>query len=86
LQRIDVYVEMRNQKEYYGDFVDLLDRHVISVKQQFVESMDMIHRILTRDSYVENIIMYSKFSVYYANLLEEKGDLRNAVQTLRSSI
>lgn len=64
---------MRNQKEYYGDFVDLLDRHVISVKQQFVESMDMIHRILTRDSYVENIIMYSKFSVYYANLLEEKA-------------
>lgn len=46
----------------------------------------MIHRILTRDNYIENIIMYSKFSVYYANLLEEKGDLRNAVQTLRASI
>jgi hypothetical protein len=86
LQRIDVYVEMRNQKEYYGDFVDLIDSHVIAVKTQFVESMDMIHRILTRDNYIENIIMYSKFSVYFANLLEEKGDLRNAVQTLRASI
>jgi hypothetical protein len=77
---------MRNQKEYFGEFVDLLDKHVITVKTQFVEAMDMIHRILTRDNYIENIIMYSKFSVYYANLLEEKGDLRNAVQTLRASI
>ena len=79
LMRIDVYVEMRNQKEYYGDFVDLLDKHTINVKNQFLESVDMIHRILTRDSYIENIIMYSKFSVYFANLLEEKGDLRQAV-------
>ena len=79
LMRIDVYVEMRNQKEYYGDFVDLLDKHTINVKNQFLESFDMIHRILTRDSYIENIIMYSKFSVYFANSLEEKGDLRQAV-------
>lgn len=86
LMRIDVYVEMRNQKEYYGEFVELLDKHTIHVKTQFVEAMDMCHRILTRDNYIENIILYSKFSVYYANLLEEKGDLRNAVQTLRSSI
>jgi hypothetical protein len=86
LMRIDVYVEMRNQKEYYGDFVETLDKHTISVKSQFVDAMDMCHRILTRDHFIENITMYSKFSIYYANLLEEKGDLRTAVQTLRSSI
>jgi hypothetical protein len=84
--RIDIYLEMRNQKEYYGDFVETLDKHTIQVKAQFVEAMDMCHRILTRDNFIENIIMYSKFTIYYANLLEEKGDLRNAVQTLRSSI
>lgn len=32
LMRIDVYVEMRNQKEYYGDFVDLLDKHTVHIK------------------------------------------------------
>ena len=84
--RIDVYVEMRNQKEYYGDFVDLLDKHVIACKTLFAEVMDMIHRVFTRDNFIENIILFAKFSVYYANLLEEKGDLRMAVQTLRSSI
>lgn len=77
--RIDVYVEMRNQKEYHGEFVDLLDKHTIHVKSQFVEAMDMIHRVLTRENYIENIILYSKFSIYYSNLLEEKGDLRSAV-------
>lgn len=30
--RIDVYVEMRNQKEFHGEFVDLLDKHTIHVK------------------------------------------------------
>lgn len=77
---------MRNQKEYYGDFVDACDKHVITVKTHFVETMDMIHRIFARDTYIENIIMFSKFTVYFANLLEEKGDLRHAVQTLRSSL
>ena len=70
---------MRNQKEYNGEFVDTLDKHVIHAKNSFIEPMDMIHRIFTRDNYIENIIMYAKFSVYYANLLEEKGDLRNSV-------
>ena len=30
--------------------------------------------------------MYSKFSIYYANLLEETGDFRNAVQGLRATL
>ena len=79
LQRIDQYVEMRNQKEYFGEFVDVLDSHVIKVKNQFVEAFNVIHRVLTRESFVSNIIMYMKFSVYYSNLLEETGDFRNAV-------
>lgn len=79
LQRIDVYVEMRNQKEFYGEFVDQLDEHVIKVKNFFVESFNVLHRIMTRESFVENIIMYIKFSIYYANLQEETGDFRNAV-------
>ena len=30
--------------------------------------------------------MYTKFSIYYSNLLEETGDFRNAVQSLRTAI
>ena len=46
----------------------------------------MIHRVLTRESFVGNMIMYTKFSIYYANLLEETGDFRNAVQSLRATL
>jgi len=70
---------MRNQKEFFGEFVDALDEHVIRVKTQFVEAFNVIHRVLTRESFVGNIIMYVKFSIYYANLLEETGDFRNGV-------
>ena len=79
LQRIDLYVEMRNQKEFFGEFVDVLDSHVIKIKNQFVEAFNVIHRVLTRESFVSNMIMYTKFSIYYSNLLEETGDFRNAV-------
>jgi len=59
--------------------VDTLDEHVIKIKNQFVEALNVLHRVLTRDSFVDNIIMYSKFSIYYSNLLEETGDFRNSV-------
>lgn len=74
------------RKEQYSDFVVLMDKHVISTKSLLIEAMDMVFRILTRDTFIENIIMFAKFSVYYANLQEEKGDFRAAVQTLRASI
>ena len=32
LQKVDQYIEMRNQKEFFGEFVDVLDAHVIKVK------------------------------------------------------
>ena len=86
LQKIDSYIEMRNQKEFFGEFVDALDEHVIKVKNQFIEAFNVIHRVLTRESFVSNIIMYTKFSIYYANLLEETGDFRNAVQSLRATL
>jgi hypothetical protein len=79
LQRIDLYVEMRNQREYSTEFVEALDEMVIQVKSQFVESFSVIHRILTRMLFVEDMIMYSKFSIYFSNLLEETGEFRNAV-------
>ncbi len=46
----------------------------------------MIHRILTRASFIENLTLYTKFSIYYANLLEDKGDYRSAVQVIRQTI
>ena len=79
LQKIDQYVEMRNQKEFFTEFVDVLDEHVIKIKNQFVETFNVIHRVLTRESFVSNITLYLKFSIYYSNLLEETGDFRNAV-------
>ena len=57
LQRIDVYIEMRNQKEFFGELVDQLDEHVIKVKNFFVEAFNVLHRIMTRDTFVNNIIM-----------------------------
>ena len=43
LQKIDQYVEMRNQKEFFNEFVDVLDEHVIRIKNQFVETFNVIH-------------------------------------------
>ena len=57
----------------------MLDEHVIKIKNQFVETFNVIHRVLTRESFVSNITLYLKFSIYYSNLLEETGDFRNAV-------
>lgn len=52
LQKIDTYIEMRAQKEYNVDFVDTIDEAVIRVKHEFVDSLDVIHRILSRIDYV----------------------------------
>jgi hypothetical protein len=41
---------------------------------------------MTRESFVDNIIQYSKFSIYYAGLLEETGDFRSSVQALRGAL
>jgi hypothetical protein len=86
LQRIDVYIEMRNQKEFFGELVDTLDELVIRVKNQFTEVFNVIFRVMTRESFADNIIFFSKFTIYYANLLEETGDFRAAVQALRSAV
>lgn len=64
----------------------MLDAHTLAVKAKFVEAFNVVHRVLSRESFVDNIILFSKFSIYYANLLEEAGDFRSAVQVLRTSL
>ena len=59
---------------------------VIQTKNYLVEAFNVLQRILTRMNFVEDMIMYCKFSIYAATLQEELGEFRNAVQTLRSSI
>ena len=86
LQKIDSYVEMRNQKEFFGEFVDTLDEHVIKVKNQFVDAFGVIHSLMSREVFVTNIIMYGKLSIYYANLLEDSGDFKQGVEGLREAI
>lgn len=86
LTQIDNYVEIRNQREFYVEHVDIVDEHVIKVKNQFLDIFNVIHRVLSRELFADNIIMYIKFSIYFANLLEETGDFRNAVQSLRTAI
>jgi hypothetical protein len=44
-----------------------------------VEAFSVMHRILTRMNFVDDMLMYCKFSVYLSNLLEETGEFRNAV-------
>jgi hypothetical protein len=79
LQKVDIYVEMRGQKEYYGEFVDLVDEAVIRIRRDFAETLNVMHRISTRMEYVPDMIMYCKVSIYLASLQEEVGDFRNAV-------
>jgi hypothetical protein len=49
LTSIDSYVETRNQREYYVEHVDIVDEHVIKVKNQFLDIFNVIHRILSRE-------------------------------------
>jgi len=86
LQKVDIYIEMRGQKEYFGEFVDSIDEAVIRVRRDFVETFNVMHRILTRMDFVPDMVMYCKFSIYLASLQEEVGEFRNAVQSLRSAL
>ena len=86
LQKIDLYTEMRHQREYPVDFVQNLDELIIQVKNNFCEAFNIMHRILTRMNFVEDMIMYSKFAIYLASLQEDLGEFRSAVQTLRAAI
>jgi hypothetical protein len=52
LNRIDIYTEMRGQKEYYGEFVDNIDEFVLRTKHDFSETMNVIQRILTRRNFI----------------------------------
>jgi hypothetical protein len=86
LQKIDLYTEMRHQREYPIDFITNMDELIIQVKNNFCEAFNIMHRILTRMNFVEDMIMYSKFAIYLGSLQEELGEFRNAVQTLRAAI
>lgn len=77
---------MRNQKEFFGEFVDTLDEHVIKVKNQFVDAFGVIHSLMSREVFITNIIMYGKLTVYFANLLEDSGDFKSGVEGLRVAI
>lgn len=41
---------------------------IMVVKSQLTEAFNVNHRILTRMNFVEDMIMYCKFSVYLSNL------------------
>lgn len=79
LTNIDNYIEVRNQKEFYNEYVNIVDEHVIKVKNRFLDIFNVINRVLSRELFCSNIIMFIKFSIYFANLQEETGDFRNAV-------
>ena len=86
LQKIDTYIEMRGQKEYFGEFVDTIDEAVTRVRHDFVGTLNVMHRILTRMDFVQDMVAYCKCSVYLASLQEQVGEFRNAVQALRSTL
>ena len=68
------------------DFISNMDELIIQVKNNFCEAFNIMHRILTRMNFVEDMIMYSKFAIYLASLQEDLGEFRSAVQTLRAAI
>ena len=59
---------------------------MIRVRHDFVETLNVMHRILTRMDFVQDMVMYCKCSIYLASLQEEVGEFRNAVQALRSAL
>lgn len=63
-----------------------MDELLIQVKNSFSEAFNIMHRVLTRMNFVEDMIMYSKFAIYLANFQEELGEFRNSVQTLRAAL
>ena len=63
-----------------------MDELLIQVKNSFSEAFNILHRVLTRMNFVEDMIMYSKFAIYLANFQEELGEFRNSVQTLRAAL
>jgi hypothetical protein len=77
---------MRGQKEYSGEFVDAMDEAVLRVRQDFVDTLNVMHRILSRMEYVEDMVAYCKCSIYLANLQENVGEFRNGVQALRAAL
>ena len=56
-----------------------MDELIIQVKNNFCEAFNIMHGILTRMNFVEDMIMYSKFAIYLGSLQEELGEFRNAV-------
>lgn len=50
------------------EFVEQMDEYVIQLKNYFVEAFNVMQRILTRMPFVEDMIMYCKFSIYLATL------------------
>lgn len=83
---MDLYTEMRHQREYPVDFISNADELIIQIKNNFSEAFNIMHRILTRMNFQEDMIMYSKFAIYLASLQEELGEFRNSVQTLRAAL
>jgi hypothetical protein len=63
-----------------------MDEAVIRVRRDFAETFNVMHRVFSRMEFVPDMVMYCKFSVYLANLQEEVGEFRNAVQALRSAL
>ena len=51
---------MRGQKEYSGEFVDAMDEAVLRERQDFVDALNIMHRILSRMEYVEDMVAYCK--------------------------
>lgn len=56
-----------------------MDELLIQVKNNFGEAFNIMHRVLTRMNFVEDMVMYSKFSIYLSNFQEELGEFRNSV-------
>ena len=77
---------MRGQKEYFGEFVDSIDEAVLRIRQDFGETLSIMHRVMSRMNFISDMVMYSKCAIYLATLQEDVGEFRNAVQALRAAL
>jgi len=66
--------------------VATIDELVFKAKASLIDAFSVIHRILTRLPFLEDMIFYSKVTIRFCQLLEESGDFRTAVQSLRSAV
>jgi hypothetical protein len=82
-RRTELFIEMKSAKEYSKAYCDQVGELVYKCKYYFKDVLLVLHGVLAR---IEPDDFDCQLSIYLANLLEEEGEFRVAVQVLRTTL